>query len=82
MSSVLHLGLPPKANQAVPGDLAARGITLLKAALQQLNALVTNQINQPFHDFLPWPTSQPLLRQLGLKDRSQSATDTFRSSST
>jgi len=50
MSSVLHLGLPPKANQAVPGDLASRGITLLKAAPCQLNAVVTNQIDQPFHN--------------------------------
>jgi hypothetical protein len=50
MTSVLHLGLPPKTNQTVPADLASRGITLLKAGPHQLNAIVSNQVNQPFHD--------------------------------
>lgn len=50
MSSVLHLGLPPKANQVISAELSARGITLLKCSPAQLNALVYNQVNQPFHD--------------------------------
>jgi hypothetical protein len=50
MSSVLYLGVPPKASQTVPQALADKGIQLIPVPPSKINTTVTNEDHQPNHD--------------------------------